>query len=540
MVDEIEAASSKLGEAATLAEEGFLAAGQCLERAIGILDKLSGRFAEYVATLTGDALKDTRHDLAAISTQTATLGDTCRSDMAALDALRDITADSGRCMATLVPVVREVEILSLNSRVVAGGMGTAAADFSVFAGSISDAAKLARSCLYEARHVLSQVDQDLATAQAAATSFAKRHGPAMQSIPLRLAENLHSIEAQQQLAADAAIAARRQSDAVRGKVAEQIVALQLGDVIRQRVEHVQAAVHLLAAPDREVGQLLAAQLDDAADELGREGEQVEAGLRQLGGAARAIGQLSLDVHGETDAHNRGFLAVVQADIQQTSALLDELSAGDAATDRCMAAVLDAVVALTKHMANVQSVQEDIRIMGLNAALKCGRLGTAGKPLAAIAQELRLCSASFGRNADEILQDLEKLTPVANRLRDPTRRAAHSAIAQATNDVFVPLRRLSDLEQELAAAIAQLQTDADCVGRLVEDAIARFAVRHELTMTLHEVAEDFMTWPHTDVGSSDTLETIAAGYTMAREREVHARFAPLPQEIAAAELTDILF
>ena len=89
----------------------------------------------------------------------------------------------------------------------------------------------------------------------------------------------------------------------------------------------------------------------------------------------------------------------------------------------MAAVLDAAGALTQRLANMQSVQEDIRILGLNATLKCGRLGTLGRPLAAVAQELRLCSARFGADAANVLHDLDRLAPIAARLRDPCRGAA---------------------------------------------------------------------------------------------------------------------
>jgi hypothetical protein len=72
------------------------------------------------------------------------------------------------------------------------------------------------------------------------------------------------------------------------------------------------------------------------------------------------------VHGAT--RDGGFVAALEADIRQTAALFTELSLGDAATDRRMAAVLDAAGALTQRLANMQSVQEDIRILGLIATL----------------------------------------------------------------------------------------------------------------------------------------------------------------------------
>lgn len=537
MSDASRSATCKLGEAAAAAEQGFLAAGQSLEAAMGILDRLTRRFANFIAELSDEALGDTRRDLAAASTHVATLAEARRSDGTALDTLAEIVTLTEHRISALQPITSEVETLSLSARVVAGGMGLAAGDFMAFAGNIGNAAQQARTCLQQARVALAHVDRDLSTARTEARAFLQQHSQTMQAIPRRLAENLRSLAVQQQLAADAATAAHRQSDDAGRQVAQQIVALQLGDITRQRLEHVQAAAQLLTTPQHPIGGLLAAQLQDAADELLRDGARIESGLRQLAQTARAIGQLGAKVHGETSSG--GFLAALEADIRETAALLNELSAGDATTDRRMAAVLEAATALTVRLASVQSVQEDIRIMGLNATLKCGRLGLVGRPLAAVAQELRSCSGRFGVNAASVLQDLERLGSIATKLRDPSRQSKHAELAETTEGMLVPLRRLNGLEHELATALSDLQADADEVGRLAEAAVTQFAVHRTLAAMLRDAATDFAAWNDGDAYDRAVLDRIAAGYTMAREREVHARFAPLPQA-AADELEDVLF
>jgi hypothetical protein len=56
MIEARLSAARGLSPAAALAEQGFLAAGLSLESAVGILDRLSRRFADYIAELTGEAL----------------------------------------------------------------------------------------------------------------------------------------------------------------------------------------------------------------------------------------------------------------------------------------------------------------------------------------------------------------------------------------------------------------------------------------------------------------------------------------------------
>lgn len=545
MAEVPELATSALGTAAAQVEHGFLTTGQHLENAVGILDRLSERFTSYTAELTGAALRDTGAELANASRQIAGLTDVRHADAALIDSLRELVATIHSRIAALLPVTHEMEALSVSARVVASAMGHTAADFVVFAQNMHQAAQHVRDCLLQARDALGDVGQELTAARTEAAAFTQRHQGSMQAIPTRLAENLRSLAAERQLAADAAATAQSQSDAVRQQVAEHIVALQLGDIVRQRIEHVNAAMQLLLEPCREAGALLASQLSDAADDLAHEGERIEAGLRRLADAARAIGQLGIKLHGETTAQRGGFVTALEADIHQTAELFTAMSADDAATDRRMTEFLVAADKLGARLSIVQSMQEDLRIMGLNATLKCGRLGENGRSLAVVALELRSCSSRFGAGTAVILRELERLRPLAASLRDPARRAKHAALAHAADDMLVPLQRLHGLERELAAALSELQRDADAVGELVEEAVSRFAVRHGLETTLRQSASVIAAWaaeaePSADGAARKVLDRIAAAYTMDRERAVHVRFAPLPVAEAAAGLDDVLF
>jgi hypothetical protein len=99
-----------------------------------------------------------------------------------------------------------------------------------------------------------------------------------------------------------------------------------------------------------------------------------------------------------------------------------------------------------------------------------------------------------------------------------------------------------LEDQLATSLAQLRADSDEVGRLVEIAVSQFAVRHALAQTLRAEAAEFASWADFGDDNGSLLEQIASSYTMAREREIHARFAPLPlpQVTAPADIEDMLF
>ena len=86
----------------------------------------------------------------------------------------------------------------------------------------------------------------------------------------------------------------------------------------------------------------------------------------------------------------------------------------------------------------------------------------------------------------------------------------------------------------------MRADSDEVERLVEIAVSQFAVRHALAQTLRAEATEFASWIDGGDGGWSLLERIASTYTMAREREIHARFVELPLETDTADSADVLF
>ncbi len=530
--------AERLHAAAALTDQGFLEAGRSLEAALLILDRLTQRFTDYISELSDEALRKTQRDLGQAGTRLAALAEAHEADTRALHALGDIVTEIQCRLNALLPITQEFETLSLHARIVAGGMGEAAKGFVTFAGNIRTAAQDARLCLEAARDALANMDQDVTAARVEAAGFVQRHGDAIKAIPLRLAESLRSLTARQQIATDAATTAQLQSEAVRQRVAEQVVALQLGDITRQRLEHVESSVRLASAPYSEVGELLAAQLSDTAEELARESTRIETGLHRIADAARMIGQLGLRVHG--DATDGGFLAELEADIRQTAALLHEIDTGNARTCLHVQEVQQTAEVLMSQLTRLQSVQEDLRIVGLNATLKCTRLGQIGRPLAAIAQELRLCSGRFGAQAEPVFQDLRRIGKIGTDLRDQSQHDDRAKLVQASDAMLAPLRRLDRVQHDLNASLSRLQEEANEVSRLIDAAVSQFAIHTQLEQTLRAAATDLASWSSAGTCPSELLDRIASIYTMSREREIHERVAPLPETAAPKDLEDVLF
>ena len=571
---QLERIASALSTPASIAERRFLAIGQSLEQAVDVLGRLAALCQVLLADLQASEMIQARQNLAAAAAQIEQFASTQHGAGAILGRLADIAAAVERRIAQMRDIGREVDVLALNASLAAATMGEAGADFLVFAGEIRRAAALARINLTQIGSELSVAGKHLSAACSSVTNFAESKAVALQAIPQHLAANVAELERRAGLASDAASLVAGRAQDVACHVSSAIMALQLGDITRQRIEHVQAAlgtlVQLLTPTDEnpfadlsEAGQsallavgcrLLSEQLLDAAEELDEAAGQVDRRLTGLAGDALEIGRLGEQAHAAAGVAHQSFLTGLQADVRQTQVLFDSLRTAYEDADTRTASVLETANRLVGHMATIRSVEADIHIMGLNTTLKCGRLGMAGRALGVIAQELRRCGNGTAAQAGAVAIELGRLVSLVGEVA-ASRQAHDNATTEAVaQEMVVALGRLESAG--FSEALASLERDSASVAELLGTAADDFAVRHEIGDVLRRSAEEVASIAERGNDcSADAAEPkerllalLSRAYTMPREREIHARYSQLPSDMAAAApsatddlaLADMLF
>lgn len=555
--------ADRLDSLGAQAERHFAAIGHSLERAVGILAALAASFQTLLGDLRDGELAQSGQDLAAVAARVGTLSATMGTDVVTLRQLGGVAEAIDGRIARMHAVLQEVEILAMNARLAAATMGAAGIGFLPFAAEIRRSAGAARGGLGLLSRELSSARQHLQVAGQAAAAFVEKHAGTMRAIPARLAASVASIEAHVTLSGNAASVVRTRSEEIRGQVAAAIVALQVGDITRQRIEHMQSACQLLsqAAVPQALGcRLVAAQLLDTAEELDRGADCIVEQLHKLAADAGAIAQQGNQAYGASDRRSGSFLDELEADTHQAEALLEHLRAAHGAVNPRIAAVVQAANGLVGHVATIRSVEADIHIMGINTSLKCGRLGVIGRPLIVISQAVRDCGQQTERHAAAVLEALRHLLADAATLAAADTAQGADDIDAAARRMTGAVRRLGDTGQRMGAALVGLANDGAAVAQLLHTAVEGFAVQHEIGAVLRDAATACLRLAeHAADGevSDAALARIAAGYTMAREREVHARFAPLrgtpgldPRTVDAptvgvpvtadADLADVLF
>jgi hypothetical protein len=572
--ERIQLTAHTLGAIGVLTEQKFTAIGDSVERAVEILARLDVTFEALLAKMQGDAMIRAKRQLTLAAAEAIKLAGAPVSEVASLGRLAHLANAINSRITAMRHVAGYVDMLAVNARLISAAMGESGADFVEFAVGMSRAAALARGSLEQIGDELTNVGRLLDAARSRVAAYAERHGAALRTIPERLAAAVSAIEVHDRLATDATAGVAARTADIHRRVGGMIVELQLGDVTHQRIEHMQhvaGTLLLLASPPFAASSewrglspggaaallqsgcnLAATQLRDVADELDREAARVADGLSRLAADARDISRLAEQAYGGADRQQRSFVADLEVSLQETEALFEGLRAAREHTDGSIADVLAIAGRLTGNIHTLRELEADIRIMGLNTTLKCGRLGVPGRPLSAIAQELRDCGSRTASHAAAALTDLRQLASLAGTFGATRTELAGAAGGAFTHELLGAVELLGQTGRALSDALAGLDNDSTAACQLLLEAADAFSVRQDLGEVLRSADQTF-SLIGAEQAHRTTIDTAAmdrllarftAVYTMAREREVHLRCVGTrgqePSQAAAPDLADVLF
>jgi hypothetical protein len=574
--DQIEDVTAGLVTAGRLAETRFQDISESLQQAIAVLTRMTATFSSLHARLEGSDLLEATNVLSSAAAEVEAFAAVSRQDAAMLVRLAGSAGTMREPLSQMKKLAGEVGILAMNARVTAATMGDSGADFMLFAGDIRTSGQRTEDNLRLFGEELTQVIQDLLTARTHAQDLSAQHGTSMTSIPGRLAATVDAIAARMRVAAIAAATVTNRSRLMAERVGEVVVALQLGDITRQRIEHVTASLGLLAAlrldrpetnpwPDFDPGQravaaetlcqIAAAQLADTDADLKREGGHINALLRGLMADAADVVHTSHVAYADAGVEHGTSLDALEQHVREAHALISSLQSAHDVSYRQIETVLHSTQRLLGRIATVRSVEGEIHIMGLNTVLKCGRLGKQGRPLAVIAQALRECGKRTAGAANTMLTSLEQLMADAGALHDPARARKGAVMADVVHMIKAAQERLGTAQAHLKTALDELECDSAAVKEMLDAALFRFAARQEISDAVRRGGTVFAQLAGTigaNAAENSAVRTrvlahIAASYTMDRERTAHRRITAAsgcPAEAIdapdQAELEDFLF
>ena len=517
LADRLRSLSAMLHESCAPIEGEFVQVGQPLYEAIQSLTRLSATFEQMALDLEQAAVARATVELEQIAEQAQVAARTLVSErevlgrlVAAVDKVREHTARMRKS-------VEAIGLISTYVKISAAQVTSDESSFREFTdelGRLRAAASAAVECFADEGDRLAAL---LTAASARAEEADTRQDGALTSLRDGLAQSLRAVAQQREQAVLTAGQIEVRSSQIRSGIEAVITSLQVGDMLRQRVEHV---VHALGAVAQISGPVCSDELSDAgrplldaegqstvaslacrlqARQLEQSAESLETDLRQvisslalLAGEATEIQRLGSALYSDTAREGASFLSAIGDDLGKMTILLKSCEAARVEVDRAIEAAVGILGMLNGQFESIRSIEVGVRIAALNATLRSDRLGASGKALAVLAHELRMHGNMIVTYAGDIMGGLAEITAAAEQLAKSRAMGGQATLASLEESIAALIATLGNAGAHVDRHLASLETDAALAARQVEHATNQVGSLDRIQATLRTIAADLAT------------------------------------------------
>lgn len=541
------ALSGRLAEPRRTIEKAFLDMGERLMACARLLREISSAHESMPAELKGDDFAkavESMHALREAIGRMSLRHDADETEIGRLATMSDALYDP---IDSLNKAVRGLRLISVNARIVAAGLKNHDGDFDSFALEMADHGKHAATIVAEFTASHAHLAATLASAGAANQAFRDRHRDTLAAISGRLAGQLAAIELHKERATTDAVESGRLTKQISARIGDAVSALQVGDITRQRLEHVEDGLRDLESADATtataalVCRLQFLQLEDAGRDFALQVSAFAGALRDLSSDARLVLEDSAAQSDALLAQGGTALAGLVDDLKAMMLLLREYEAMTTELTTLRSQVAVSVASMRDRMAAIEDLEHSMRLLSLNTAVRCSHLGHEGRALRVIAQEMRELSANTVEAATSVtasLQDAQAMLAALGEAGDE-----HAEASSLTADAAAAIELLNRVVDRLRQAAGRI---ADCgpkTAALLQQAAATARGYERYSDGWHSVSEELGRLSGADAvgnGQADTelLARLRRRYTMVSERRIHDEICGVDQsaEVTAPEET----
>lgn len=529
-------------------ESAFLGIGEKLGRCVGVLGRLSSVFEALPADFQSRELDEAGARLEALGLQacgmTASFADERRVMAALITALNAAASP----IEDLLRSVKTIGIVAINARVVAAGLAAGHSGLEVFTTDIAALSEEANAAVGRLSAVYRGLVEEVRRAETRRAAFEATHTGTLLGLGGRIAAPLARVTERRREAAKDSARTGEATRRITGRVAQAVSALQIGDNTRQRVEHAETALSVIGGATEvpfSPAPALRARLIDAVCRLqaAQVEATVEAFLQEAGAAEGALRELAMDVKdmvsqsvrmvGNAAGSGEAPLAALNNELRFVAEMLRSCEAERKRLDAMGAEVGGLVRSLLDHVKALQNIEAEMRLLSLNATVKCAQLGSHGRALNVIAQQLRELTAETVGSAEAAASSLGKAAETAHGLVNAAESDATSRLSSLEDGASRAVGLLEGVDRRLNAAVAILTEAAPKVTEMLHEAADALAgqrrVADALTEARRRIASLCPPDRHSDLGTLAAEEQEEATalfaqlrrlYTMEGERSLH--------------------
>ena len=544
-------------------ESTFVTVGARLTEGAAMLNRITKVFEALPAQLQSPELAEASLRLADVGKQAQTISALFATEQADLARLVEVVGAAEHPISELRRTVKMMGIVAINARVVAASVVGDGDDFDVFTTDIAKLSEGASTTIQQFTAAYRQLTEEVGQAARQRSQFENAHADTLSTLAADMETALAELARQRAISVDGSAETGRVSRQIVGRIASAVMALQVGDATRQRIEHVETGIAALAdmldggnlqENDRQTAVALAgglqiAQLSAATEAF--EGDVAEAGdaLRDLAADARAITDQSRAIYGHGDEAGASSLAALSKAVRHAALVLRDCEAERTKLEQVASAVLGTVGVLLSHVEAVQEIEANMRLVSLNAAVKCAQLGPRGAALNVIARQLRELTGETVEAAEASMAGLREAAGLAQSFGAAANGDAAGRVGQLEQEATAALVLLQGVDRTLADALATLNRDGPSVIALLGTAAETFVSQASISETMRDLEMQLAGECPPSASTAQTpaiadlLAAHRARYTMDAERKIHEKMfgadaAPPPPALEETEEVDV--
>ena len=529
----------------------FVSAGTALANAYDIVERLVSSLEGVTNAMNRQAAMSAIETMRLTADRLTGLPLEQRRRQLGLDTIQ---TSSGELFQHLKQIRRTLSFLHVcghNIKVAAAG----ADGFADFADHMFAKLEQAERQVDEFETEISQLGNSIGKMAAADRLLVHECSAVIPRVPQKLAADALALQQLQDSSAALAEQIAGLARDIRAKVAAALGALQIGDITRQRLEHISESIALLGAHVEEAGDdpaigrylagrvtaLVAAQAADTVADFLRESGTLSGSLRGI--APDAVRLAEMRKGGGSGGDIQQVLQRLEQDTSEIAHVTRQLCAAEADSARLGHATSRAADSLIGRLKAVNRIQRDVEQMAWNTALQCRGLGADGRGLAVISQEIQSFSRRLAGIWDMVSQSFDRIDSAARTIGD--------APPDTDGMLLHALEAIRNGSASMEESLSGVDQDALQIGAMLRDTTDDIGCDAEIGPALTQAAEGLASLAHAveieseeDVAESAQqslaalMEQIAARYTMAREREVHRAFLPGGANDDTSEQADV--
>tara|TARA_R110002124_G_scaffold27594_9_gene98359 strand:- start:2238 stop:4025 length:1788 start_codon:yes stop_codon:yes gene_type:complete len=531
-------------------EATFVRVGARLSEGAAILNRVTKVFEALPAELESPQLGEASARLSEVGQQAQVISELFAAELADLTELVAVVAAADHPIAALRRTVKMMGIVAINARVVAAGIVGDSDDFDVFTTDITQLSETANATIQEFTALYRQLTIEVGQAAQQRGQFQNAHADSLSGLAASMDGALAAVARQRAVSVEGSAETGRVSRQIVSRIANAVMALQVGDATRQRIEHVEAGIRTLcdlleagtldddnvADIQGAIGGLQAAQLTGAAQAFETDIAEASDALRDLSADARAIMNHSRSIYGESSAGSEPPLTALSHAVRNAAIVLLDCETERGKLELVAGAVLRTVGDLLTNVAAVQEIEANMRLVSLNAAVKCAQLGPRGSALNVIARQLRELTGETVAAAETAMTGLQHAARLAKSFGAAANGDATGRVGQLEHEATAALVLLQEVDRSLAEALKTLERDGPNVIALLGNAAETFADQAAISESIRDLnlrlIEQCLPAPGgTPDLASETVSKLWSAYTMDAERRIHEKLLGAPAAVA---------